>query len=242
MVASSPVPSKLPRHVAIIMDGNGRWARARGLPRIEGHRAGVLSVREIVRAAGDLGIQYLTLYAFSQENWQRPRAEVRALMHLLEYYLRHETSELNKNNVRLEAIGRLHDLPDRAQRALKRAKAALAKNTGLTLILALSYSGRTEIVDAVREIVAQAKSGHVDPEDVNEKLISQNLYSRAVPDPDMLIRTSGEMRVSNFMLWQMSYTELWITPTYWPDFRKPEFLRALDDFSKRERRLGKVGE
>ncbi len=232
----------IPRHVAIIMDGNGRWARARGLPRLEGHRTGVESVREIVRAAGEVGIEYLTLYAFSRENWERPRTEVKALMHFLEYYLRHETAELNRNNVRLEAIGRLHDLPERAQRALARARASLAKNTGLTLILALSYGGRDEIVDAVREIVAEAKSGHLNADDVNERLISQHLYTRAIPDPDLLIRTSGEMRLSNFLLWQMSYTELWITPTYWPDFRKPEFLRALDDFSKRERRRGKVGE
>ena len=240
-MATSHVPNgKLPRHVAIIMDGNGRWARARRLPRLAGHRAGVESVREIVRAAGEVGIEYLTLYAFSRENWQRPRSEVSALMKLLEYYLRHEVAELNRNNVRLSTVGRLQDLPERVQRQIERSQAATAKNTGLNLVLALSYSGRTEIVDAVREIVAEAKSGHVDVEDVKEKLISQHLYTRAIPDPDMLIRTSGEMRVSNFLLWQLSYTELWITPTYWPDFRRPEFLRALEDYSKRERRLGKL--
>lgn len=239
----SASPQKnLPRHVAIIMDGNGRWARARGLPRIEGHRAGVESVREIVSAAGEVGIKYLTLYAFSRENWERPRAEVRALMHLLEYYLRQEIAELNRNDVRLEAIGRLDELPERVRRALEQARAALARNRGLTLILALSYSGRAELVDAVREIVAEAKSGHLDAADVNERLIEQHLCTRKFPDPDFLIRTSGEMRVSNFLLWQISYTELWITPTYWPDFRRPEFLRALDEFARRERRLGKVGE
>ena len=197
-------------------------------------------MREIVRTAGQIGIEYMTLYAFSRENWHRPRTEVNALMHLLHYYLRHELGELNKNNVRLEAIGRLQDLPDRVQRRIEQARAATAKNTGLTLILALSYSGRAEIVDAVREIIAEAQSGHLDVDDVTEKLVSQHLYTRRFPDPDMLIRTSGVMRVSSFQLWQMSYTELWITPTYWPDFRKPEFLRALDDFSKRERRLGRI--
>ncbi|MBI5395416.1 MAG: isoprenyl transferase [Verrucomicrobia bacterium] len=230
----------IPRHVAIIMDGNGRWARERGLSRIEGHRAGAESVRAIVRAAGEAGVEFLTLYAFSLENWVRPRAETSALMRLLTHYLRREVAELDKNNVRLEAIGRLDDLPKVAQRELEEARRATAKNTGLTLILALSYGGRAEIVDAVRGIVADAHAGRLKPEQVDEKAISSRLYTARYPDPDLLIRTSGEMRLSNFLLWQMSYTEMWITPMLWPDFRKPEFMRAIEDYSKRQRRFGGV--
>lgn len=231
---------KIPRHVAIIMDGNGRWARERGLPRIEGHRAGAESVRTIVRAAGEAGVEFLTLYAFSIENWIRPRNETSALMKLLSLYLRNEVRELNKNNVRLEAIGRLADLPKAAQCELEEARRATAKSTGLTLILALSYGARTEIVDAVRSIAADAQAGRLKPEEVDEALVSSRLYTAKYPDPDLLIRTSGEMRLSNFLLWQSSYAEMWITPTLWPEFRKPEFLTALEDYGKRQRRFGGV--
>jgi undecaprenyl diphosphate synthase len=230
----------IPRHVAIIMDGNGRWARERGLPRIEGHRRGAESVRQVVRACGDLGIDYLTLYAFSIENWNRPKTEVSALMRLLELYLKQEIPELNKNNVQLAAIGRIHELPPTAQRQLEQSIEALSKNTGLTLVLALSYGGRAEIVDAVRAITREVKAGQLDVADVDEKLISRRLYTQGIPDPDLLIRTSGEMRVSNFLLWQISYAEMYVTDTLWPDFRRAELMKALDDYSKRHRRFGRV--
>lgn len=230
----------LPRHVAIIMDGNGRWARERGLPRIEGHRRGAESVREIVRVSGELGVEYLTLYAFSIENWNRPKTEVSALMRLLEFYLKEEIAELNKSNVRLAAVGRVHELPDSAQKQLEKSIVALKKNTGLTLVLALSYGGRAEIVDAVRSICSEVKSGRLDAADVDEKVISQHLYTRSIPDPDLLIRTSGEMRVSNFLLWQISYAEIYVTETLWPDFRKTAYLKALEDYSGRNRRFGLV--
>jgi undecaprenyl diphosphate synthase len=237
---TTPDATKIPRHVAIIMDGNGRWAKQRGLPRLEGHRAGAESVRAIVRACGELGIGYLTLYAFSSENWRRPKAEVTALMHLLEFYLQREVIELDKNNVRLTAIGRIHELPESAQRQLDKGIEALKKNTGLTLVLALSYGGRAEIMDAVRSIARDVKTNALDVADINEELISQRLYTRDIPDPDLLIRTSGEMRVSNFLLWQISYAEIHVTETLWPDFRKPQLLAALDDYSKRQRRFGRV--
>jgi undecaprenyl diphosphate synthase len=230
----------LPRHVAIIMDGNGRWAHDRGLPRIEGHRRGAESVREIVRVSGELGVEYLTLYAFSIENWNRPKPEVSALMRLLEFYLKQEIAELDKSNVRLTAIGRVHELPASAQKQLEKSIAALKKNTGLTLVLALSYGGRAEIVDAVRSICTEVKDGRLNATDVDEKVISQHLYTHSIPDPDLLIRTSGEMRVSNFLLWQISYAEMYVTETLWPDFRKAAYLKALEDYSGRNRRFGLV--
>jgi undecaprenyl diphosphate synthase len=230
----------LPRHVAIIMDGNGRWARQRGLSRIDGHRAGAESLREIVRVSGELGVQYLTLYAFSSENWARPKIEVTALMRLLEFYLQKEIAELDKNNVRLAAIGRLHELPATARQRLDKAIAALRDNTGLTLVLALSYGGRAEIVDAVRGIAREIKASQIEVPDVDEKCISDHLYTAGIPDPDLLIRTSGELRVSNFLLWQISYAEIYVTETLWPDFRKAEFLKAMEDYGKRQRRFGRV--
>jgi len=236
----TPHLKNLPRHVAIIMDGNGRWAKQRGKPRIEGHRAGSETVREIVRECGELGIEYLTLYAFSIENWNRPRPEIAALMKLLEFYLRQEIPELDKSNVRLAAIGRLHELPASAQKQLQNSITALSKNTGLTLVLALSYGGRAEIVDAVREIGREMKAGRLDVADVDEKVIGQHLYTRGIPDPDLLVRTSGEMRVSNFLLWQISYAEIYVTETLWPDFRKEEFHKALEDYGQRHRRYGRV--
>jgi len=231
---------KIPRHVAIIMDGNGRWARNRGLNRVEGHRKGVESVREIVRTAGECGVEFLTLYAFSVENWKRPKSEVRVLMRLLEQFLRDEIPELMANNVRLQAIGRLTDLPSSVQSQLHETIEALRNNTGLTLILALSYSGRVEITEAVRSILREVRLGHLDPAQVDETVVSRNLYTRYYPDPDLLIRTSGEMRLSNFLLWQTAYTEIYVTPVLWPDFRKPHFLAALEDYAQRHRRFGRV--
>jgi len=237
---SPEAKASLPQHVAVIMDGNGRWAKQHGLPRVEGHRRGADSAREIIRTAGELGIKYLTLYAFSAENWNRPKDEVDALMKYLIHYLKTETPELNKNNVRLEVIGQIWRLPENVQEHLKKSMAVLSKNNGLTLVMALSYSSRIEIVAAVRSIAEKAKQGKLDPADINEQVISQHLWTRNIPDPDVLIRTSGEMRVSNFLLWQISYAELVITPTLWPDFRKPQFYEALEEYARRHRRFGGI--
>jgi len=220
------------------MDGNGRWAKTRGLPRVEGHRNGVESVRATVRACGELGVKYLTLYAFSVENWNRPKDEVDTLMKYLARFLKNEIGELNRNNVRLEAVGQIYRLPEFVQEQLAKTKAALAKNTGLTLILALSYGGRTELVEATRAIAQQVKAGKLDPAEINEQVIAQNLYTHAYPDPELLIRTSGELRVSNFLLWQISYAEFVVTPTLWPDFRKPQLYEALEEYTRRNRRFG----
>jgi undecaprenyl diphosphate synthase len=228
----------LPAHVAIIMDGNGRWAKARHLPRVEGHRNGVESVRAIVRAAGEVGIKYLTLYAFSVENWSRPKDEVDTLMKYLARFLKGEIGELNRSNVRLEVIGQIYRLPEYVQEQLAKTRAALAKNNGLTLILALSYGGRQEIVEAVRNIATKVRHGKLEPGEINEQAMAQHLYTHQYPDPDLLIRTSGEMRVSNFLLWQISYAEFVVTPTLWPDFRKAEFFGALEEYPRRHRRFG----
>jgi len=232
--------STVPTHVAIIMDGNGRWAKQRHLPRVEGHRNGVESVRAIVRAAGEVGVKYLTLYAFSVENWNRPKDEVDTLMRYLASFLKNEIGELNKNKVRLDAIGQIYRLPEFVQEQLKKSKAALAKNNGLTLILALSYGGRTELVEATRSIAQKIKDGELEPAEINEQVITENLYTRHYPDPDLLIRTSGEMRISNFLLWQISYSELVVTPTLWPDFRKAQFFDALEEYTRRHRRFGLI--
>ncbi len=244
---SSPTPhlspeakAQLPQHVAVIMDGNGRWAKQRHLPRIEGHRQGAESARVIIRTAGDLGIKYLTLYAFSAENWNRPKDEVDTLMKYLINYLKSETPDLNKNNVRLEAIGQIYRLPENVQEQLRKSIQTLSKNNGLTLVLALSYGGRNEIVEGVRAIAEKVRRGQIEPSDITEQTVSQHLWTRAMPDPDLLIRTSGEMRVSNFLLWQISYAEFVITPTLWPDFRKPQFYAALEEYAKRHRRFGGV--
>jgi undecaprenyl diphosphate synthase len=230
--------ASLPRHVAVIMDGNGRWARQRNLPRVEGHRMGAESVRAVIRTAGELGIKYLTLYAFSVENWNRPKDEVDALMKYLAHYMKTEFAELNRSNVRLEVIGQIHRLPEFVQKQLKKTQEALSRNNGLTLIMALSYGGRTEIVDAVRNIAGKVKNGELDPAEITEQVVADHLYTRKWPDPDVLIRTSGEMRVSNFLLWQISYAELIVTPTLWPDFRKPQFYAALEEYNCRHRRFG----
>jgi undecaprenyl diphosphate synthase len=237
---SSEAKGQLPQHVAIIMDGNGRWAKQRHLPRIEGHRQGAESARVVIRTAGDLGIKYLTLYAFSAENWNRPKDEVDALMKYLIHYLKSETPDLNKNNVRLDAIGQIYRLPENVQEQLRKSIATLAKNNGLTLVLALSYGGRNEIVEAVRGIAEKVRRGQLEPSDITEQTVSQHLWTRHLPDPDLLIRTSGEMRVSNFLLWQISYAEFVITPTLWPDFRKPQLYAALEEYAKRHRRFGGV--
>jgi len=235
---SPQAKASIPTHVAIIMDGNGRWAKMRNLPRVEGHRQGAESVRAIVRAAGEIGIKYLTLYAFSVENWNRPREEVDTLMRYLARYLKNEIPELNRNHVRLEAIGQIYRLPEFVQSQLKKTQAALSRNKGLTLILALSYGGRTEIVEAARSLAEKVKAGTLEPAEITEEMLSQHLYTRHWPDPDLLIRTSGELRVSNFLLWQISYAELVVTPTLWPDFRKPQLFEAIEEYTKRHRRFG----
>jgi undecaprenyl diphosphate synthase len=237
---SASARANLPTHVAIIMDGNGRWAKQRGLPRVEGHRNGVESVRAMVRACGELGVKYLTLYAFSVENWNRPKDEVDTLMKYLARFLKNEVGELTRNNVRLEVIGQIYRLPEFVQEQLRKTQAALAKNNGLTLILALSYGGRTEIVEAVRSLAAKVKAGKLEPEEITEQIIAQHLYTRNFPDPDLVIRTSGEMRVSNFLLWQISYAEFVVTPTLWPDFRKAQLCEALEEYTQRHRRFGAV--
>jgi undecaprenyl diphosphate synthase len=230
----------LPEHVAIIMDGNGRWARRRGLPRVAGHRAGIKAVREAVKGCGNLGVGYLTLYTFSVENWKRPAREVNALMRFLRETLQNETEELDKNNVRLSAIGRLDDLPDAVRRELERARKALDGNTGLNLVLALSYGGRAEILDAVRAIARDLDEGKLACDDIDDDLIGSKLYTGAIPDPDLLVRTSGEMRISNFLLWQIAYSELYITDTLWPDFRRKHLYEAIIDYQERERRFGRI--
>jgi undecaprenyl diphosphate synthase len=237
---SQQARASLPAHVAIIMDGNGRWAKQRHLPRVEGHRNGVESVRAVVRAAGELGLKYLTLYAFSAENWNRPKDEVDTLMKYLVRFLKGEIGELNRNNVRLEAIGQIWRLPEAVQEQLEKTRTALSRNNGLTLVLALSYGGRAEIVDAVRAIAAKVKRGEIEPVEINEQVMAQHLYTRNWPDPDLLIRTSGELRVSNFLLWQISYAEFVVTPSLWPDFRRPQFYEALEEYARRHRRFGAV--
>ena len=237
---SPQAKATVPTHVAVIMDGNGRWAKERHLPRVEGHRHGVESVRAIVRAAGEAGVKYLTLYAFSVENWNRPKEEVDTLMQYLARFLKTEIAELTRNNVRLEAIGQIYRLPEFVQEQLRKTKAALARNNGLTLILALSYGGRTELIEAMRGMAQKIKDGQLEPAEINEQVVSQHLYTSPYPDPDLLIRTSGEMRISNFLLWQISYAELVVTPTLWPDFRKAQFFEALEQYTKRHRRFGLV--
>jgi undecaprenyl diphosphate synthase len=230
----------VPRHVAIIMDGNGRWAKRRGVPRLMGHRAGRESVRDVVKGCVALGVEVLTLYTFSVENWKRPRREVEALMSILRKTLRDEREELKANNVRLQVIGRPADLPPPVCRAIAEAQAYLEGSTGLLLLLALSYSGRVEMVDAVRRVLDDARRSPIPSSRVDEEFLASYLYTSGLPDPDLLIRTSGEMRLSNFMLWQMAYTELWITDTLWPDFRRRHLYQAVADFQGRERRFGRL--
>jgi len=234
--------TRLPRHVAIIMDGNGRWAQRRGLPRVRGHLAGVESVRAVVQEARRLGISFLTLYAFSEENWQRPRLEIRALMALLRRYLHRELKEMQDNQIALNAIGELDKLPPAVQEDLARTMAATAPGAQMTLNLALSYGGRTEIVRAAQALGREIQAGRLRPEDIDAALFARHLYTGNLPDPDLLIRTSGEYRLSNFLLWQTAYTELYVTDTLWPDFREEEFNRAIAAFQQRERRYGLTAE
>uniref|UniRef100_A0A7C3Z2Z0 Isoprenyl transferase n=1 Tax=Desulfobacca acetoxidans TaxID=60893 RepID=A0A7C3Z2Z0_9BACT len=229
---------RLPRHVAIIMDGNGRWAKRRGLRRVRGHAEGAESVRVIVRLARRLGLEYLTLYAFSEENWQRPTLEIRALMNLLLRYLRQELPELQENHINLKAIGDLKRLPENIQRELARTEAATREGAQMTLLLALSYGGRSEIVHAAQSLAQDLLTGRLQLENIDPETFSSRLYTAGLPDPDLLIRTSGEYRLSNFLLWQTAYTELYCTDTLWPDFREEDFIKALLEYQQRDRRFG----
>lgn len=232
----------LPKHIAIIMDGNGRWAAERSMPRVAGHQAGISSVRDIVEASSLLGVQNLTLYAFSMENWRRPRTEVNVLMDLLVRYLREELDEMHHNNIRLQAIGKLNALPKNVQKQLFSSMETMKNNTGLTLTLALSYSGRWDIVRAVQMIALDARRGKISPEDITEEVFATYLLTSAIPDPDLVIRTSGEMRLSNFLLWETAYAEIYITNKLWPDFRRNDLYAALFDYCNRERRFGKTSQ
>ncbi len=231
---------KVPDHIAFIMDGNGRWAVDRGLPRVAGHKEGINSVREIVKASSNLGVKYVTLYAFSMENWRRPSKEVNFLMDLLLRYLRDELDELHANNVRLQAIGKINALPKKVQQQLHESMEVMKDNTGLTLVLALSYSARWDIVRAVQTAALDVRRGKLSPEDITEDLFSTFLQTKEFPDPDLVIRTSGEMRLSNFLLWEAAYSELFVTERFWPEFRKEQLFEALDDYVGRERRFGKT--
>jgi undecaprenyl diphosphate synthase len=233
---------KIPRHLAIIMDGNGRWAKEQGLQRILGHESGASTVREISRECSRLGVGRLTLYAFSAENWKRPKKEVEFLMGLLQDYLRKERQEIMENNIRFTSIGRLGELPGPVGRELEETVRMSAKNSGMVLCLALAYGGRNEIVDAVRRLATEVKDGKLDPDEISEQSISRYLYDPEAPDPELLIRTGGDLRVSNFLLWQISYTELVVTPVKWPDFRKEHLHEALREFSKRDRRFGNISD
>lgn len=231
---------ELPSHIAIIMDGNGRWAKNRGSLRTFGHKAGVNSVRDITEACAQLGVKYLTLYAFSTENWGRPKREVNALMRLLVNSLRKEADNLNKNNIKLVTIGQINRFPDPCQQELEEAVELTKDNDSLQLCLALSYSGRWDITEAFKKIARQVKDGECEPEEIDDQLISAHLSTADVPDPDLIIRTSGEYRISNFLLWQLAYSELYITKTYWPDFRRDELYKAVSAYQQRDRRFGKI--
>ncbi len=237
-------PARLPQHIAIIMDGNGRWAKRRHMPRVAGHRAGVAAVRSTVETAARIGIHALTLYAFSEENWKkRPKSEVDFLMRLLSRYLKAEVPTLNQNNIRLEYIGRQQQLPGDVQERMEWARASTARNTGTVLTLALNYSARSEIVDAFRALVkAAAQNGGIEHLQIDEQAVAAHLYTRALPDPDLVVRTSGEMRLSNFLLWQLAYAEIYVTPTLWPDFRGVHLLEGIAEYQKRERRYGGLKE
>ena len=232
--------ASLPAHVAIIMDGNGRWAQQRGLPRVAGHTAGIKSVRTVVETSRELGLRHLTLYAFSSENWKRPRREVTTLMRLLSSYLRDELENLDKHGIRLETIGHPEIMPKYVQRELDRTRERTKNNTEMVLNLALSYGSRAEIVEAAQQIVRDVQQDELDPADLNETCFASYLQTRGLPDPDLVIRTSGEFRVSNFLLWQLSYAELYITDVYWPDFREEDLYAALLDYQRRQRRFGGV--
>lgn len=240
--AAANEPLRMPKHIAVIMDGNGRWAQARGMPRVEGHRRGATTVRRISEACRELGVSYLTLYCFSNENWKRPQEELSFLMTLLKTYLIQERPTLIKNDIRLTIIGRREGIPDEVLAEMDRSIELSKNGKSLTLCLAINYGARQEIVDAVRKIAGQLENGGLKSSDIDETLIAQNLYTHDMPDPDLLIRTSGEMRISNYLLWQISYSELWITDKPWPEFDKQDLLEAISDFNKRDRRFGGLGE
>jgi undecaprenyl diphosphate synthase len=233
---------KVPKHVAIIMDGNGRWAEKRGNSRIFGHQHGVESVRASIKAAAEIGVKYLTIYAFSTENWNRPKFEVEALMTLLVNVIKNETQELNKNNVRLKIIGDRDSLPPKVKKETDLIVEKLSKNTGLTVVMALSYSSRWEIINAVKSIAGDVKKGKIDTQDISQELFDSYLATSEIPDPELLIRTSGEARISNFLLWQIAYTELYFTSVLWPDFSDEDFYEAICNYQQRERRFGKTSE
>ena len=233
-------PNNLPKHIAIIMDGNGRWAQNRSFGRIRGHQKGAQAVRKVVRTSLEIGIQWLTLYAFSEENWQRPTLEVDALMNLLNNYLLSEVKEMQRNGISLRSIGRLEKLHKNTRKTLFKVIDQTSSGKEMVLTLALSYGGRQEIVDALKTIAAKIQDGYIAPEQITEKLLAEYLYAPRMPDPDLLIRTSGEQRISNFLLWQIAYSELYLTPTLWPDFGRNEFIKAINVFQKRERRFGGI--
>jgi undecaprenyl diphosphate synthase len=235
-------PKKLPKHVAVIMDGNGRWAKKRGISRVRGHQKGADTVREIVRASREIGIPWLTLYAFSEENWKRPEAEIKALMKLLRRFLKRELKEMVEKGIRLQSIGRTEKLPEDTRKILLETVRKTSNNKDMVLTLALSYGGRQEILDAIKKIVTKIERREMALEEISEQLVSDHLYATDMPDPDLLIRTSGEYRISNFLLWQIAYTEIYITPTLWPDFGKEEYLEAIKNFLHRERRFGSAQE
>ena len=234
--------NNIPKHIAIIMDGNGRWAKAHSLPRIAGHKEGIISVRAITKICGDIGVKHLSLYTFSFENWRRPKNEVKALMRLLLLTIRREIKDLNKNNVRLTTIGNMGDLPDDARKGMEEGLKITEKNSGLNLILALSYGGRQEILKMVQSIARKALNGEIEPEKISEDNIVNELDTAKIPDPELLIRTGGELRISNFLLWQIAYSEIYVTDIYWPEFREKELLDAVADFQARERRFGHISE
>ena len=234
--------NNIPKHIAIIMDGNGRWAKAHSLPRIAGHKEGIVSVRAITKICGDIGVKHLSLYTFSSENWRRPKNEVKALMRLLLLTIRREIKDLNKNNVRLTTIGNMGDLPDDARKGMEEGLKITEKNSGLNLILALSYGGRQEIIKMVQSIARKALNGEIEPEKISEDNIVNELDTAKIPDPELLIRTGGELRISNFLLWQIAYSEIYVTDIYWPEFREKELLDAVADFQARERRFGHISE
>ncbi|MFW6080612.1 MAG: isoprenyl transferase [Desulfosalsimonas sp.] len=233
-------PSRLPSHVAVIMDGNGRWAKKRMLNRVKGHERGADSVRMVVRASREIGIRYLTLYAFSTENWQRPESEISALMTLLTRFLSSETNEMVENGIRLNLIGEIERLPEYVQQALSSTVEATRANDGMCLTLALSYGGRAEIAKAARTVAGEVRDGRIKPEDITEQSLCGYMYTTGMPDPELLVRTSGEYRVSNFLLWQIAYAEIFVTPTLWPDFTRDEYIHILKAFQERERRFGRV--
>lgn len=235
-------PNRVPQHVAVIMDGNGRWAKQKGHMRIFGHRQGVKAVRAAIESAAEMGVKYLTLYAFSTENWTRPEQEVNALMELLVDTIESELPTLMKNNIKLATIGDLSKLPKKCQAQLEKTKGKTAENAGLTLVLALSYSGRWDIIEAIKRIGNDVKEGKLEPQEINDEILNQALNTSCFPNPDLLIRTSGEQRISNFLLWEIAYSELYFTPVLWPDFTKDDFYKAIVDYQARERRFGKTSE